>query len=283
MLSWLLRCYGRLPYHRGKWRVAGLALRLLPGLTNFRGRVRRSGFDFEVDCGSNAVDLSITYLGVYEWPEIRALRDLIRPGDCVLDVGANVGYNALWFGRMVGEKGEVHCFEPFAGTFARLERNLAINGMRHIKPWQLALSDKDGSVAGVELRSTGSYVQKREESLGETADIAAMSVDSFVDAHLGKRVNFMKVDVEGTEMDVLSGAEETIAGDRPGIMVELNPEALQRNGMRAGDVVGRLRDRGYEVFLPRGRRLGRVQGVPEIARDSYLNVLALPVEGNTGG
>lgn len=146
---------------------------------------------------------------------------MIRPGDVVLDVGANVGFYSLLAARAAGKAGRVVAFEPLQRNVERLRRHLELNHLSEVEVIQAAVSDS----SGVRWFSKGEYeATGRLDSSGEI-EVAALSLDDFHAQGKLPRVDVIKIDVEGAELEVLRGAARVLTALRPCLVVELhNPE-----------------------------------------------------------
>ena len=169
----------------------------------------------------------------------------------VLDLGANIGYFSVLAAGLVGNGGQVHAFEPDATCFARLKKNLSAF------PWaqahSIAVADQLGT-------ARFHYTQKRDETgwgsllLGkdnastEQTLVPVMSLDAWVCEQAIRRVDFIKIDVEGGEYRALKGAEVLLRHHRPVIVAELNDVCLERDHRQPMDVVSLLRAAGYNTF-----------------------------------
>jgi FkbM family methyltransferase len=150
----------------------------------------------------------------YEAELLEALHAELAPGDVVLDVGANLGNHTVYFAKIAGCR--VAAFEAHPVAFGFLQDNVRINGLEdRVDAYHLAVSDAEGRV---------SIVAEMDNNLGATrfgmdADgtVRAVKLD---DMDLKRPVRLMKIDVEGMECEVLRGARELIARDRPLIVCE---------------------------------------------------------------
>jgi FkbM family methyltransferase len=156
--------------------------------------------------------------------EYHAFTRDISAGAVVLDVGANLGAYTLLFGQWVGAEGRVFAFEPAPEARCGLERHVALNGMHDrivVRPEAMA------AAPGVaRFRAAGPQGDNRiTEDESGAIDVATTSIDAFCgERHL--RPDFIKVDVEGAELDVLKGARDTIAAAGPalGLYIEMHPQ-----------------------------------------------------------
>jgi hypothetical protein len=95
---------------------------------------------------SHSASAALYFSGLPDYREMQFIRRYLRPGDCFVDVGANIGVYSLLAASIVGPGGMVHAFEPMKRTFERLVENVAMNALRHVQCHRLALSDAAGVV-----------------------------------------------------------------------------------------------------------------------------------------
>ncbi len=161
--------------------------------------------------------------GEYSEAEPALWRKLVKPGDTVLDVGANIGALTLPLSEMVGPTGRVFAFEPHPQNFMLLRQNCADHP--NIRVWDVALGADVGDASfprlndlqhtnygGIELElELERFVSSRANYPVEVIPLDGAGIEP---------VHFMKIDVEGWELDVIRGAGETITRDRPIMYVE---------------------------------------------------------------
>lgn len=161
-----------------------------------------------------------------EWCEyeIDFLRKFIKPGDTVIDVGANIGTHAVAFSRMVGKGGRVFAFEPQPRIFKILEANIQLNHLENVFFSDKAMGDFSGGVSIADLPpdtenfNFGSVnIFDYGSSFGTSGYVT--TIDSFT-ADLSP--SLIKIDVEGMEAEVVLGARETIKRCMPILFVENN-------------------------------------------------------------
>jgi len=171
--------------------------------------------------------------GEYSNGEVDLFRQLIAPGSIVLDIGANIGPHTLAFTQIVGSSGTVLAFEPQRILFQILCANMALNGIVNSFCYNTAVGNSAGTITvpfldySIENNFGGLSLSKDETRPGEQTGIL------MVDSLNIPQCNFVKIDVEGMELDVLVGAFDTIKRCRPFIYVENdrkeNSEALIEN------------------------------------------------------
>jgi FkbM family methyltransferase len=156
---------------------------------------------------------SLSYLlGTTEREVQRFVARRLEPGMTAVDVGANVGYLALLMARRVGPTGMVHAFEPHP-TFARvLRRNAVLNGFDWLRVWPISLgaTEQDSFLADGDVPTNAHLADE-----GTPVHIAPLDA-------LGISADLVKIDVEGSELDVLAGMEELIERRRPVIVCEVH-------------------------------------------------------------
>ena len=137
-----------------------------------------------------------------------------EPGDIVFDVGAYIGDTSLWFSKLIGPEGKVYAFEPEPTNFKSLSSNVRRNEVKNVLPLQLALSDQEEEMV-VTSGGGGSTLVKSQEG----TSVKVTTIDNFLKANDLPSVDFIKMDVEGHELNVLTGAKRTIELLKPKLAV----------------------------------------------------------------
>ena len=211
-------------------------LRRSIGLSD-RVRSRRRGICWDLDL-AEGIDLSIYLLGAFEPRLAAAYRKLIRPGACVLDIGANIGAHALQFAKLVGDRGTVVAYEPTAYAFDKLQTNLRLNPMlaqRVTAIQAMLVADADRTLVNGVVSSwpLDARVKDGRHALGavrDTAGAVALTLDESLRRVGISAVDFIKIDVDGNELDVLRGAESLMREQRPTLFLELAPYEYRNPG-----------------------------------------------------
>lgn len=178
--------------------------------------------------------------------DLSLFRDYCRPGETVVDVGANIGEVSIVLSQGVGDSGRVIAFEPHPRIFTFLTGNLALNKCTNVTPKNLAL----GSEPGIVRMSD----DKRDDMNRVTASGAIEVACSTLDVELPDGpIAFLKVDVEGFELSVLKGARDVLRRAAC-VNCELIDEHCRRNGHGMGDVIALLRESGFQTFIAGGGR-----------------------------
>jgi FkbM family methyltransferase len=153
------------------------------------------------------------------------LQPYLEEGMVVMDVGANIGYLTLLFCRAVGPKGAVFAFEPEPDNFSDLARTVEHNDIR----WCTTVNSACGALDCEASLATGlnGYIQPQSTAV---ANCHMVSLDSFVSEHKVSKVDLVKIDVEGFEVDVLNGMYGIMKRHRPMLYVEVHPPGFCGSG-----------------------------------------------------
>ncbi|TAK84405.1 MAG: FkbM family methyltransferase [Aquabacterium sp.] len=159
----------------------------------------------------------------FEPEMVRLFRSVLRSGDTVLDVGANIGCTALLFGETAAS---VYAFEPSRTTFDFLSRNARASGLPNIHPQNYGLGAQPGefTLTFAPTNRSGGFVSNlTQASAGHTVEtIAIRQLDEVVPALGLQRLDFIKIDVEGFEGEVLKGGRAVLQQFKPTVVLELN-------------------------------------------------------------
>ncbi len=157
-----------------------------------------------------------------------ALQSVLHPGMTVVDVGANLGYFALLAARAVGPEGKVIALEPFPVSYALLERNIKANNLTNVITFQLAAGERDGD------RVFYCYDQANWNSLraGRRRPISEILVkvcrlDRLLEFE--PRIDLIRMDVEGSELEVVRGAIGILNKHHPMLVIEVHPQCLEES------------------------------------------------------
>lgn len=201
--------------------------------------------EFELHPSAKGLSEEIMLLGTHEPICTRVYLQHLRKGDHVLDVGSNLGYYALLAGRAVGPTGCVLGFEPARDVYSILERNVARSGLKNIRVFPWAISDRSEAIEffGSEIPSWGSLIREKDLLQAQPTTVQARRLDDLLEEFPGFRPTVLRMDVEGGELMALEGAQRLLRKYRPRIFVEIHPFAFEWE--RAHQAIMQLRDMGY--------------------------------------
>src|SRR5262245_6536024 len=187
--------------------------------------------------------------------EIKFLRRLLRPGQQVIDIGANYGVYALSMARAVGPAGRVWAFEPASDTAELLAAGIHANGFDHVSLEQCALSSTSGS-AQLSLRQDPEMNALVRGALvdGRTETVHVLTLDECLDGHGWRGIEFVKMDAEGEEGAILRGGTRFFDQESPLVQYEIKAgEDLHLGLVAAFTALGYASYRlvpGVDVLVP---------------------------------
>ncbi len=177
----------------------------------------------EQDC------LQISIHKIYEPLETELVKKLVKKGDVVLDLGANIGYYTLLMAKLVGDKGKVFSFEPEPQNFTLLKKNVEINNYQNVTLEECAIGKKSGKTE-LFLSEFGAAMHTIYESeyCHKPIEIKIVSLDDyFNNKELKNKISFIKIDIEGSEFPCLQGMRNILnANNSLKLLIEFMPEAL---------------------------------------------------------
>jgi FkbM family methyltransferase len=200
------------------------------------------------------IDRRIIALGTYDAPLHRQFAQRLGPGTVAFDVGANIGEMALHMARCVGPAGAVFAFEPAPEIADRLAANVARNGVGAIvRVERCALSDEPGTPTlrmpddTADNQGLGTIVSGEARGFPKQVEVVVDTLDAFVArAHID-RLDLIKADIQGAELQLLAGGEQTIRDLAPDIIMEVSPIDLRAVGKRPRDLLRVIIGYGYRV------------------------------------
>ena len=198
------------------------------------------------------VSQSLVSTGTWEPVETEIMLRLVKPGMTLVDVGANLGYMTVLGSRQVGPSGRVIAFEPEPGNFALLTRNVTRNRCDNVEIHQMATGAKTGEsltmfLAGQNLGDHRTHADPDEPGRVRIT-VRSTTVDAIV---AGRRVDFVKMDIQGGEGHALSGMRETIEqNEAMMVLLEFWPYGLRRAGTTPSLLLDTLLEAGFSLRLP---------------------------------
>jgi FkbM family methyltransferase len=183
--------------------------------------------------------------GTWEPEVVDSILQNVLPGMTVVDIGAHAGFYALLFAKLVGPTGKVIAFEPLPANFRLLEENIALNGLTNVLVRHEAVGERSGEL-NLEVPDPEDHLLAGPMSSADprgSMKVPVVSLDDFA-SQRGLHIDFIKMDVEGAEGSILKGAQETLRGFHPAMVVELH-NADRQAGRHP--VATYMEDLGYQV------------------------------------
>lgn len=233
----------------------------------------QSDFDQKIKINLNLNDWiqkQIFYFGRYEIEKNETLfwQNIVKTGDIVFDVGANIGYYTMQTAARIGSNGRVYAFEPVSITYKKLIDNINLNNFKNIITENVAVSDTPGEIElyVADENSTGSSsIAMHVNFAGVKEKVKTIVLDEYIkDNHIPK-LDLVKIDVEGCEPMVINGLKNTMNEYKPIILVEVLDERL--------NTINSSKEQLYELF-----NSCNYSGF-EIIGDNSVRKIEKPIEG----
>lgn len=258
-----------LPYFKGKGLLALWTLRWLGHTAPLTMRLPNGSRIWLTN--DHAGHALLPYcIGRYEKEFTQLFLQFLRqlaPSECVVDLGANVGYYAViaaWQLRHF-ESSMVFAFEPNPYAFAYLQNNKILNRLDNLFTVQQAVGNQTGRITlyinpdGITFGSLRPYLSH----LTEQCEVQVTTLDEFFSQQPVTQLRLMKIDIEGAELMALQGARRTLRKFRPIIFYEENEAAYNAFGYTVAELRSFLQDLGYQFHLMKPADVQNVIALPE--------------------
>lgn len=198
---------------------------------------------------------------MFIWGEIErdataCFRELLKPGMVFIDIGANIGYYSLIASKLVGPSGKVFAFEPWSRNINILKENIKLNSISNITIVPKALSNAGSDDVKIFLPKEdncgmASLVKINDEYYsGDFERTSAVTFADFLESYKPGRIDVVKIDVEGSEMNVLKGMAGSLADKNfnPVILIELIDFTLSQFSTSVKDVIDYMAGFGFKAY-----------------------------------
>jgi len=192
----------------------------------------------------------------------------VKPGQTWLDVGAHYGYTAISLGRKVGSSGRVFAFEPVLGTAAHLAKTVNLNNLQHVSVLPVGLGDAV-TITSRRLPTRRGMAEQSARGAGEDVEVVQfVALDSIWPLLAGddRRVDGVKIDVQGMELSTLMGMQQMLGTNHPLLIVEFH------GGVDRAAILALLRSAGYSA--PPWSISTRAEASELVDDESYLFIPA---------
>jgi FkbM family methyltransferase len=226
------------------FKMQGLVIAMLKYVAKYKKVwiVKRDGIFFEIDL-TKTIDFGI-FMGGWENSTLDFLKKTLKPGDVVIEVGANIGAHTLLMAKLVGVNGCVIAIEPTQYGRRKLSRNIALNpDLKNIRIISSVISSEKIEMPSLSINPSWSLSGDKEPEILYKPMIS--TVDSIYDDQKLSRVDLLKVDVDGYDFKVLQGSCGVLENNKPMVFCELCEYSLNENGASLNDLFDLMSNYGY--------------------------------------
>lgn len=211
--------------------------------------------------------------------EIDLLKKHIKPGNTVLDIGANIGFYAAILSELVGPNGQVHCFEPDERNFSYLQK--ASRGLANLYLQNAAVGPESGEISIYTSKELNvDHRTYKPEEYDKELKIKSLSVDDYLSALSPKntKVDFIKMDIQGFEMQAIKGMSKTL-DNNPDLKLisEFWPYGLRTAVSSVSEYFKVLKSKGFNCYLLEKNSLNlltseKVAALEPLGKEHYFNI-----------
>ncbi len=223
--------------------------RLLHTISPKQGQRRDTIFGYQINLDlADYIQRSI-YLRTFEPLESSWVKNYLKAGMTFVDVGANIGYFTLMASSLVGIRGRVIAFEPSPYAWNRLNETVKINNLNQVIVMESGLSDVSGNIDLFVPKTIGNHNSSMiPNDSGNALKVKIQRLDEYLDMNEIDHIDLMKIDVEGFEPNVISGAGKYIeSGKIRSILCEFNKYWLEANGSSPQIFFDLILRNGYQI------------------------------------
>ena len=195
--------------------------------------------------------LELKSINIFEKFETNLVKQEIHGGDVVLDIGANIGYFSLIFSKLVGNNGLVYAFEPDPDNFKILKKNIEINNIKNVILIQKAVSNTS-KLSSLYLCDYN-HAQHRiypSPRCNKKIDVEFTTIDEmFANIEFFNKIKFVKIDVEGSEYDVIDGMKNTLRANQDlKMLCEFSPKQIKERKLKPETVLKQILDHNFKIY-----------------------------------
>lgn len=262
----------RRDYRRFKDDIYYQSLKLL----NPNGLIIREiqGSKMYLNLADKGISRELALRGIREERGTEIMYEILKTGQVIVDIGANIGYYVLMESKIVGPTGKIYAIEPVPDNVTMLRKNIELNGYDNIEVFCHAMGSSD-TVSKIYLSDRcnwHSMIQRNDN--GTSLEVPVYTLDTFLSNKL--QPNLVRMDVEGFETEIIKGMVKTLS-NTPELMlfIELHPHIMEKHDVIS--LLETLRMNGFDVLMAADRREMFSLTIDELLRDGTF------LDGTKGG
>jgi FkbM family methyltransferase len=201
--------------------------------------------------------------------------DYLEKAEVIFDIGANIGQTSLNITQTQKKKGlnpVIYAFEPYPRTYHKLKTNVDLNASSDILAYNLGLSTEKGILHMIQHSPSNSGGFRMTNNPTNSVAVPVISLDEFVSENHLMKVDFIKIDVEGFELQVLKGAQETLKRFKPILVFEYSVKNILAQNGDIADALNRLLEMNYLLMTKEG--LSNLESILKL--DYQTDLICIP-------
>jgi FkbM family methyltransferase len=234
--------------------------------------LNKSSFKIYLDPENGCVDNEIVVNGVFERDMLMFIKSKLTSNSVFLDIGANIGQHSLFASRFCKQ---VYTFEPITKLYNQIQKSIAINQYSNIQTYNCGLGNTESKKPIYSFTGNmgaSSLISSENRFLYQTVNIKRL--DDFCIKEGITKANFIKIDVEGYEYEVLLGAEQFILKNKPNILLEYSPFFYNKNDNSTSKYLYTfLVNKNYTIYdIGEGTQFKKITMFEELPTDGQTNI-----------
>ena len=189
---------------------------------------------------------AVLYCGLYDYDDMNFLLRYLRAEDSFLDIGANIGVYTLLAASKI-HSGSIYSFEALPKNYTRLQENIKLNQFKHVKTYELAVSNQTGTVA-LNLAEGDSMPFITHTATDKTITVPTDTLDNLLQNQPLANLTLAKMDIEGAEILALKGALSLLKQQRPHVWILEVNDTVSNFGHQKQDLIDFLNSYGYNLY-----------------------------------
>lgn len=235
-----------------------------------------NGHKFTIIPNDKGISEELLMFRTHEPLSTELFKKFLKPEMVCLDVGSNIGYYVCLESQIIGNKGKIFAIEPSPLNFKYLEKNVKLQGQKNIELFNFACGNQDGQIKFlVSNRSNWSRVASNDlidappDAIIDTVKIPIKQIDSFVHEQNLEKLDFVRMDVEGYERNILDGMKNTLQTFKPLLQLEIHLFIMGPDATR--ELFDFFTNMGYVViyYIPREMDVPLLGNMNDVKKFSF--------------
>jgi FkbM family methyltransferase len=211
-----------------------------------------NGYKMSVMPNDEGISTSLLMFKTHEPLTTQLISKILKKGMYCIDIGSNIGYYALLENKIVGNEGRIVSIEPSPTNFKLLKENILLQNSSNMEAYNFAAGNKKGTVKFmIDTKSNWCKVVDDDEVSDNVIDIESNTLDNFLEKLSIRQIDFLRMDVEGFEANIIEGAQKTIQKFKPILAIEIHKNFMGNEKTKT--LLQNLMNMRYQIkhFSPR--------------------------------